>query len=251
MSKSKRLLNIFLNKFGVFIVFIIIGIAGSIFTGDFKSAFKIILDSWYILITLVTLILIAVYRVRIKGILGEKSVQRMILKLDKEKYRAFNDIMIQTDNKTTQIDHIVISNYGIFVIETKNYKGWIIGSEYDSYWTQVIYKRKEKLYNPIKQNYGHIQAPKKHLSEYGDIPYYSIISFTRNAELKVTATHTDVIYIDMLVDTIKKQDKQVISDNQKDDICNNLTKLNIKDRKARKQHISDIKENTKNRQTKS
>jgi len=54
----------------------------------------------------------------------------------------------------------VVSNYGIFVIETKNYKGWIIGNEFDDYWTQVIFKRKEKLYNPIKQNYGHIQALK-------------------------------------------------------------------------------------------
>lgn len=56
------------------------------------------------------------------------------------------------------IDHVVISKYGVFVIETKNYRGWIIGNEKSEYWTQVIYKRKERLYNPIKQNYGHIKA---------------------------------------------------------------------------------------------
>lgn len=74
------------------------------------------------------------------------------------KYKVLNNITLQTDGRTTQIDHVVVSNLGLFVIETKNYKGWIIGDEYSEYWTQVIYKRKEKLYNHIRQNYGHLMA---------------------------------------------------------------------------------------------
>jgi hypothetical protein len=88
--------------------------------------------------------------------------------------------MLQVGNKTTQIDHIVVSNYGIFVIETKNYKGWIMGNEYDEYWRQVIYKRKEKLYNPIKQNYGHILALKGVLKNFSDLNY---ISYMRRKQL--------------------------------------------------------------------
>lgn len=79
--------------------------------------------------------------------------------------------MLKVGDKTTQIDHVVIPNYGIFVIETKNYKGWIIGNEFDDYWKQIIYKRKEKLHNPIKQNYGHIMVLKEHLSDFPDIKY--------------------------------------------------------------------------------
>ena len=67
---------------------------------------------------------------KVKGILGEKSVALFLSKLDPKKYRVFHDLYIPTaKGKTTQIDHLIISRYGIFVIETKNYKGWIYGSE--------------------------------------------------------------------------------------------------------------------------
>jgi hypothetical protein len=57
-----------------------------------------------------------------------------------------HDITIPSvKGKTTQIDHVVVSEYGVFVIETKNYTGWIVGDEKSDYWTQVIYKRKERL----------------------------------------------------------------------------------------------------------
>lgn len=57
--------------------------------------------------------------------------------------------------------------YGIFVIETKNYKGWIYGSERDRQWTQVIYKRKERFQNPLRQNCRHTKV----LSELTGIPH--------------------------------------------------------------------------------
>lgn len=57
--------------------------------------------------------------------------------------------MLQVGNKTTQVDHVIVANYGIFVIETKNYKGWIIGDGFDDNCKQAINKRKEKLHNPI------------------------------------------------------------------------------------------------------
>ena len=74
----------------------------------------------------------------IKGKLGEKSVATILSFLPKDEYVVLNDIMLKNGNSTTQIDHIVVSIYGIFVIETKNYKVWIFGNAHKDYWTQNI-----------------------------------------------------------------------------------------------------------------
>ena len=160
---------------------------------------------WYLWILIIAAGILSLFGPKIKGYFGEKSVAFFLSKLEENKYKVINNIMLRIGSKTTQIDHVVVSNYGIFVIETKNYKGWIIGNEFDDYWKQVIYKRKEKLHNPIKQNYGHIQALKEHLTEFPDVNYISIVAFTTKADLKVTAD-TDVVYTINLLKTIRKYD---------------------------------------------
>ena len=153
-----------------------------------------------------------------------------------------NNIMLQVGDRTTQIDHVVVSNYGIFVIETKNYKGWIFGTEFSDYWTQVIYQRKEKLYNPVRQNYGHIQALKQILSEYADVNYISIVDFTTKADLKVKA-NTDVVYTVNLPKTIRRYSSETISDTDKEQIYEKLLALNIDNKEDRKAHVQAIHEN--------
>ena len=93
-------------------------------------------------------------RSKIKGEIGESFVRGELNKLDKTNYIVLNDILLLSEGslKTTQIDHVLISVYGVFCIETKNYKGWIFGNARHKYWTQVIYHRKQKFYNPLWQN---------------------------------------------------------------------------------------------------
>ena len=67
-----------------------------------------------------------------------------------------NSVTLRRNDGTTQIDHILISRYGVYVIETKNYKGWIFANPGHSMWTQVIFKRKFRFRNPIHQNFGHV-----------------------------------------------------------------------------------------------
>ena len=180
---------------------------------------------------------------------GEKSVAFFLSKLEKEKYKVINNIMLKVNGKTIQIDHIVISNYGVFVIETKNYKGWIIGNEYDDNWKQVIYKRKEKLHNPIKQNYGHIQALKEVLSEYNNLNFISIIAFTTKADLKVK-TKTDVVYTINLMKTIRKYTAECISDTDKETIYSRLKTLNVDSKENRTAHVQAIHNNIKDKNEK-
>ena len=64
-----------------------------------------------------------------KGTMGEKRVAQILKKLPEDRYKVINNLFIQNNGYTTQIDHIVISVYGIFVIETKTSQGWIYGGE--------------------------------------------------------------------------------------------------------------------------
>lgn len=77
----------------------------------------------------------------------------MWLFLDKSLYTRFHDIIIPAENGTAQIDHILVSKYGVFIIETKNKQGWIFGSEDQANWTQVIWGKKYSFQNPLRQTY--------------------------------------------------------------------------------------------------
>lgn len=207
-----------------------------------KIIIDLLMNFWYLWVLIIVIGILDLFKPRIKGYFGEKSVEFFLSKLDKSKYKVINNIMLQVGNKTTQLDHVVISNYGIFVIETKNYSGWIIGNEFDDYWKQVIYKRKEKLYNPIKQNYGHIQALKELLREFPEVNYISIVAFTTKAELKVTSK-TDVVYTVKLIKTINKYKNESITDSTKEQIYTKLMSLNIDSDKNRKTHVKAIHTN--------
>jgi hypothetical protein len=201
--------------------------------------FELLTKFWYLWLLIIAAGVLELFMPKIKGYFGEKSVALMLSSLDKTKYKVINNIMLQVGDKTTQIDHVVISNYGVFVIETKNYKGWITGNEFDDYWRQTIYKRKEKLHNPIKQNYGHIQALKEVLVEFNDINYISIVAFTTKADLKVTVK-TDVVYTINLPKTIRKYTTETLTDSVKEQILNRLTLLNIDNKDNRKAHVEAI-----------
>ena len=120
-----------------------------------------------------------------KGKIGELIVNTTnSLVLDKEVYLPVKDVTLElSDGSTTQIDHILISKYGVFVIETKNMKGWIFGGEHQKEWTQQIFKQKHKFQNPLHQNYRHLKA----IEEILELPassFISIIAFVGEGEFK-------------------------------------------------------------------
>ncbi|OSR34291.1 hypothetical protein BV323_04233 [Pseudomonas syringae pv. actinidiae] len=72
-----------------------------------------------------------------KGHIGELWVRLFAhCKLDKTVYRRLHNVTLNTADGTTQIDHVFISPFGIFVLETKNMRGWIFGSEKQPQWTR-------------------------------------------------------------------------------------------------------------------
>ena len=195
-----------------------------------------------------------VYRLnkhKIKGARGESKVARQLNKLQKNEYKVFNDIFIKTSRGTSQIDHLVISLYGIFVIETKNYKGWIHGNEKSEYWTQSIYKNKTKFRNPIKQNWAHIYALKEVLSEFKQVKYHPIIVFVGSGELKNITSETPVVYSRHLLRTIKdKRETTNLNVEQMNSIIAKLNEVVLKNKKEKRKHNLHVKLHVKEQKRK-
>ena len=180
------------------------------------------------------------------GKAGEKRVARKLDWLPKE-YIILNDIMLPTQYGTTQIDHIVVSPYGIFVIETKNYKGWIFGHENSEEWKQSLWGKKKfwglsseqhKFRNPIRQNQAHTRAIKRITSEVGEFQIIPIVVFSDKADLKITTPNHIVVNWSSLRSAIKQYDTPCIPDDDIKNIINKINSVNIIDKNAREAHVS-------------
>lgn len=198
----------------------------------------------FVIILFIAIVLLQIFKPKIAGALGENRVNKVLSNVDG--FKVLKDIMIKTETGTTQIDHVLIGWKGVFVIETKNYDGWIFGDEKSKYWTQVIYKNKNKFYNPIRQNYGHVKAVEKAIGDKYKDNLQSIIVFDNRSNLKKLNATTPVIYLKDLKKFIQNYNPiSRLTVEEIDWIYNKLSKENITDKQIRKEHIRNIKNKTK------
>ena len=156
-----------------------------------------------------------------KGAIGEWLVNRVTRwTLPAYSYKHFNDVTLETNDGTTQIDHIIVGRYGVFCIETKNMKGWIYGKTKDRQWTQKFYRKSFKFQNPLRQNYKHVKTLESMLK----LPkntVHSIVVFAGEATLKSDMPE-NVIYARRLSGYIKSFKKTVLSDTDIEKICETI-----------------------------
>jgi len=163
----------------------------------------------------------------IKGIIGELKVRSLLKrKLNRHNYSIINDIIINDSDDSTQIDHIIVSKFGIFVIETKNMSGWIFGSERNRIWTQQHFYKKTKFQNPLHQNYKHIKFLEK-LTGVGESKIYSIVVFTGKSEFR-THVPVNVIKTNKLIQYIKDRESLLLSEEEVFRINNKLNNIKLK-----------------------
>ncbi len=207
--------------------------------------------NWSIVIPIVALIgffcLLYLWK-KSKGKRGEKRMAAFLSFLPKKEYRIINDLLLQSGGHSTQIDHVVVSVYGVFVIETKYYQGWIYGGENSEFWTQNIYGTKNQLRNPLWQNQGHIKAIMRLIDEPGMIPIYNIVAFSSQATLKIDRS-LPVLYWRQVVRYIKSYKEPVMSQAYAEEIYKTLLAANVTDKAARKAHVKSVKQNVKRRNT--
>lgn len=113
-----------------------------------------------------------------------------------------NNVTLRTIHGTTQIDHILVAETGIFIIETKHYTGWIFGNPKEAQWTQVFYKKKRRFQNPIRQNFAH-QKALLDLLKIDEKVVFPIVVFTSDAEFKADLGPT-VFHLSQLAGYLRK-----------------------------------------------
>jgi hypothetical protein len=145
---------------------------------------------------------------------GEELLTRTIRRLFKAPdYYLLNHITLKHRGSTTQIDHILVSRFGVFVIETKNYSGWIFGDAKHDSWTQVTFHDKYSFQNPIRQNFGHVQAVQALLDFLPASAVQSAVVFVGDAKFK-TDVPNGVFTLEMLIKHLKSCTEEVISPNR-------------------------------------
>ncbi len=149
---------------------------------DYSPIINVVFKLWWLI---PTLLFIGIFKSPwFKGVLGEALVKFTArLRLPAETYHPIYNVTLKTPDGTTQIDHIFVSRFGIFVVETKNMKGWIFGDENQAQWTQKIFKKSFKFQNPLRQNYKHVKA----LEAVLDVPpevIHSVVVFVGESNFK-------------------------------------------------------------------
>lgn len=133
---------------------------------------------------------------------GESAVRKQLSNYCKNSTaHALNNITLKHGDGTTQIDHILITQNGILVIETKHYSGWLFANGKQKYWTQIIYRMKNKFRNALFQNNMHVQAVQQLLDFIPKEQIQGLVVFTGNAEFK-TEVPSGVIYLNQLTSYI-------------------------------------------------
>lgn len=145
---------------------------------------------------------------------GELMVRNAIRKhFIAPKYHLLNHITLKHGKSTTQIDHILVSRFGVFVIETKKYSGWIYANPKHQTWTQVLYRTKFKFQNPLHQNNRHIVAIRDLLDFLPQEAIKSVVVFVGDAKFK-TEIPNNVYTLNQLIDYIESCTEELLSENR-------------------------------------
>lgn len=185
------------------------------------------------------------------GLYGEYLTYKKLQKFEAEGAKfLFNAYIKKENGETTEIDVIMICPNGLFVIESKNYSGWIFGNEKQKNWYQTLpagrgKSHKENFYNPIMQNQGHIKNL-KHLL--GEVPMYSVIVFSERCTLKsiqISSKNIRVVKrgeVDLAVEDIMGMSEKILSGEDIDRLYNALYPFTQADWLTKEQHVTAIKQ---------
>ncbi|MEQ1635793.1 MAG: NERD domain-containing protein [Methylococcales bacterium] len=218
---------------------------------DFSPLINQLIGTFWFLIPLV--ILTAVLRSAwLKGIMGEFIVNLSAkLFLDKQKYHLIKNVTLPTDDGSTQIDHVIVSKYGVFVIETKNMTGWIFGDPNQKTWTQKIYRHTSKFQNPLHQNYKHVKTLESLLG-LNDHQLFSVVVFVGGSTFK-TEMPENVAYGGGYIRFIKSKTQAVLTESEVKEITGKIESgrltASFKTNREHVRHVKNIVANKENSKT--
>lgn len=223
------------------------------------KSFAIIIIGIFLLTILVYLFLLLRDRKLLETVTkshrGTKTERELVLKLLKAGFppqTIFHDLYLRNKfGNYSQIDLVLATKVGIIVFEVKKYSGWIFGNGNQTKWTQVLAygKQKNYFYNPVLQNEKHIEDLKTKLTDFQNIPFYSVIVFFGDCEFRDVSfipKNTYLLKSPRVIQVVKKiiEDNELANYKSKRDVVNVLSSavMNGESRKISERHINDIKE---------
>lgn len=145
---------------------------------------------------------------------GEAKVTRVLRDVcTGPDWHVMNHVTLPIAGGTTQVDHIVVSRFGVFVVETKDYAGWVFGGASQPMWTQVLFRTRFRFRNPILQNYAHVCAVRNLLDFVPADAVVSLVVFTGRAEFR-TERPAGVISVGELADWLRRWNQEIMSRNR-------------------------------------
>ena len=207
----------------------------------YAQAIKTILTELWWLIPL--LLAALVFKTRwFKGKVGEFYVSKVTrAKLPGDTYFAVENVTLRADDGTTQIDHIYVSRFGVFVVETKNYKGWIFGNERQAQWTQQNYQTKNRFQNPLRQNFKHVKTLEATLGLPTEV-IHSVIVFVGECTFKTDMPPNVLKGAGSVASYIQQFTQPVLSDAQVQVAIDRLQRYRLKPSfKTDREHVKNLK----------
>nr|MBI1231879.1 NERD domain-containing protein [Cytophagales bacterium] len=175
-----------------------------------------------------------------KGWLGEmQSKFNMWIGLNSDVYQRFHNVIVPSANGTTQIDHLLISPFGVFIVETKNLKGWVFGSEKQAKWTQFLYGNNYSFQNPLRQTYRQKRVLSKYLN-LDDSTIRTVVYFVGNCTFKTDMPHN--VIGGRLASYIKQYQSPILSAQEIERIIEKLNSLRLDSTLTTKNHVKSLRE---------
>lgn len=166
---------------------------------------------------------------------------------DLSKIRTVKNAYLDINGFSTEVDVIAVTQKGIYVLESKNYSGWIFGDKDSKYWMQSFKSgEKHQFYNPIKQNETHV----KKLADYLNISafsFYSYIVFSDRCELKKIPGDTDQVHVIRRCTLLWRMKDEltnrrtIYSEQDVDDIFFRLLPLTTATKAEKQEHVQKVK----------
>jgi restriction system protein len=166
---------------------------------------------------------------RFKGTIGEVRVRRILAAmLEKNRYTVLNDLVLPSNGGTVQIDHVVVSKFGIFVIETVFLRGWISGTEFQERWKKHRFKRLTQFPNPMHRNYLNMQALARVL-QLPESKFQSVVVFMGHRGFKKSMPF-NVMPLEKMISHIRNRTETILTEDRAGQVLNRIEQARYRPR---------------------
>ena len=156
-------------------------------------------------------------------------------------YYLINNVTLPTQDGTTQVDHVLVSLKGIFVIESKHYSGHVVGSEKSAKWMQITKWEKRQFQNPLRQNYKHVAELNALLPNISKSVFKNVVVFSGTGKFSGEMP-SGVMHVSQMYSYFSRHKKELIS---ADDACYAIGKIQLQRKEESKKtddkHVADLK----------